>query len=205
AGVMKMVLALRNGVLPKTLHVDEPTPEVDWDAGAVELLTEEAPWPRGERPRRAGVSAFGVSGSNAHVIVEEAGDGDPARAAGDGVGVGPGGTGRRADRTGGPVPWLLSAKSEGALDAQLARFEDFSAENPGLDPVDVGFSLATGRSVFEHRAMSLQGEEWVRGSVAGQGRTVFVFPGQGSQWIGMGAELLDSSPVFAQAINECEA
>ncbi|MFC7745273.1 type I polyketide synthase [Nocardiopsis composta] len=193
AGVIKMVLALRSGVLPKTLHVDAPTPEVDWESGAVELLTEETPWPRGGRPRRAGVSAFGVGGSNAHVIVEEA-DGAGLSHGGSSVTGSAPGPGRDAERIRGSVPWPLSAKSAAALEAQISRFEGFLAEQPHLDPVDVGFSLATGRSVFEHRAMSIQGDEWVRGSVAGKGRTVFVFPGQGSQWIGMGAELLDSSP-----------
>uniref|UniRef100_UPI00036F3AE9 type I polyketide synthase n=1 Tax=Nocardiopsis potens TaxID=1246458 RepID=UPI00036F3AE9 len=226
AGVMKMVLALRNGVLPKTLHVDAPTPEVDWDAGAVELLTEEMPWPAGEdgdagRARRFGVSSFGISGTNAHVIIEEA----PQEAAEDGSadsgidggaeGGAPASASEEPEEGSAPalpaVPLLVSGATAGALDAQLARFEDFLAERPDLNPADVGFSLATGRSVFEHRAFALAGEagrptgEWTRGSVAGQGRTVFVFPGQGSQWIGMGAELLDSSPVFAQAINECEA
>ncbi|MFW5418968.1 SDR family NAD(P)-dependent oxidoreductase [Nocardiopsis sp. CNT-189] len=197
AGLIKMVMALRGGVLPKTLHVDEPTPEVDWDAGEVELLTEEVPWPAGDdggtgRPRRFGVSSFGVSGTNAHVIVEE-----PSTAPEPGP--------EERGTVPSAVPWILSARSADARDAQVERLGNFLAENPGLDPVDVGFSLATGRSVFEHRAMSVQGEEWVRGSVAGRGRTVFVFPGQGSQWLGMGAELLDSSPVFAEAIAECEA
>ncbi len=196
AGLIKMVLALHNGVLPKTLHVDEPTPEVDWDAGAVELLADEAPWTGAAgRPRRFGVSSFGISGTNAHVIVEEAGEnaGDAPEDA------------RPLPKALPAAPWILSAKSGEAIEEQIGRLADLLDERAGLSPVDVGFSLATGRSVFEHRAMSLQGEEWVRGSVAGKGRTVFVFPGQGSQWIGMGAELLDSSPVFARTINECEA
>ncbi|WP_420160134.1 type I polyketide synthase [Nocardiopsis sp. CNT-189] len=201
AGVIKMVMALRGGVLPRTLHVDEPSPRIDWDAGAVEVLAEEVPWPAGEdgdagRARRFGVSSFGISGTNAHVIIEE----PPAAA------EAPEETGEAAPAPfGSAVPWTLSAKTEESVGAQVERLGNFLAENPGLDPMDVGFSLATGRSVFEHRAMSVQGQEWVRGSVAGTGKTVFVFPGQGSQWIGMGAELLDSSPVFAQAIDECEA
>ncbi|MGW0882847.1 SDR family NAD(P)-dependent oxidoreductase [Streptomyces sp. NPDC002671] len=204
AGVMKMVLAMRHGVLPQTLHVDEASPHVDWSAGDVELLTEAVAWPETGRPRRAGVSSFGISGTNAHVILEEA----PAEAPED-------------EPTGAVVPpvvvpWMLSGKSEAALRAQAAELAAHVAE---LSPVDVGFSLATGRSVFEHRAVVLDGLPGlealaegrevagvVRGSAAGaDGRAVFVFPGQGSQWLGMAAELLDSSPVFAERISECAA
>src|SRR5690606_22767122 len=178
-----------------TLHVDAPTPEVDWESGAVELLTQEAPWPAGdaERPRRFGVSSFGVSGTNAHVIVEEPPTAPETGASGSERGTAPS-----------AAPWVLSARSADARDAQVERLDGFLGERPDLDPVDVGFSLATGRSVFEHRAMSVQGREWVRGSVGGRSRTVFVFPGQGAQWVGMGAELPDSSPGFALAIAECE-
>ncbi|WP_432015734.1 type I polyketide synthase, partial [Streptomyces cucumeris] len=205
AGVMKMVLAMRNGLLPQTLHVDEPTPHVDWSAGAVELLTEATPWPEAEEPRRAGVSAFGVSGTNAHVILEQAPlpvpEEDPAADVVSPV----------------VVPWVVSAKSEAALRAQAARLATSVSE---LSPVDVGFSLATTRSVFDHRAVVLgdlsgglkalaEGRESAsvaRGSAGGSdGRAVFVFPGQGSQWLGMTAELLSSSPVFAERIGECAA
>ncbi|MEU4303831.1 beta-ketoacyl synthase N-terminal-like domain-containing protein, partial [Kitasatospora aureofaciens] len=148
-GVIKTVLALQHGVLPRTLHVDEPSPMVDWSAGAVELLTEERDWPETGRPRRAGVSSFGVSGTNAHVIVEQA----PAAeaeieteppAAPDGSG-----------RTLPAVPWALSGRSRAALRGQAERLAAHVAERPGLDPVDVGFSLTAGRATFEHRAVVL--------------------------------------------------
>ncbi|WP_432014296.1 SDR family NAD(P)-dependent oxidoreductase, partial [Streptomyces cucumeris] len=205
AGIIKMVLAMRNGMLPQTLHVDEPTPHVDWTAGAVELLTEPTPWPEADRPRRAGVSSFGLSGTNAHIILEEA----PAPAHEEGPST-----------QGVPpvvVPWVVSGKSAAALRAQAAKL---AAAVPALSPVDVGFSLAATRSVFEQRAVLLgdlagglealaEGREVagvVRGSAGGSdGRAVFVFPGQGSQWVGMAAELLDSSPVFAERIGECAA
>ncbi|MET9297555.1 beta-ketoacyl synthase N-terminal-like domain-containing protein, partial [Streptomyces sp. NPDC003077] len=190
AGVIKMVMAMRHGVLPKTLHVDEPTPQVDWTAGEVTLLTETRDWQRREDGtlRRAGISAFGISGTNAHVIVEEA---DLVSA---------------EDKTSTAlpvVPWVVSAKTPAALEEQIARVTAAGAE---LDPVDVGFSLATGRSVFEHRAVSLDGgKEWIRGNGPSLGRVAFVFPGQGTQWAGMGAGLLEHSPAFAAAIAECEA
>ncbi|MFI9246583.1 SDR family NAD(P)-dependent oxidoreductase [Streptomyces sp. NPDC053086] len=205
AGVIKMVLAMQHGALPRTLHVDEPSPHVDWSAGAVELLTESTSWPETGRPRRAGVSSFGVSGTNAHVILEQAPvsvpDEEPAEAVVAPV----------------VVPWVVSAKSEAALRGQAQRL---AASVGGLSPVDVGFSLAVSRSVFDHRAVVLgdlvgglealaEGRETagvVRGSASGaDGRAVFVFPGQGSQWLGMAAELLDSSPVFAERIGECAA
>ncbi|MFF9772005.1 SDR family NAD(P)-dependent oxidoreductase, partial [Streptomyces sp. NPDC014636] len=205
AGIIKMVLAMRNGFLPRTLHVDEPSPHVDWSAGAVELLTESTPWPETGRPRRAGVSSFGLSGTNAHIILEEAPDTAPEEE--PVVSVEP------------PVvvPWVVSAKSEAALRGQAQRLAAFV---PGVSPVDVGLSLAVSRSVFDHRAVVLgdlvgglealaEGRETagvVRGSASGADRrAVFVFPGQGSQWLGMAAELLDSSPVFAGRIGECAA
>uniref|UniRef100_UPI00117E8F2E type I polyketide synthase n=1 Tax=Streptomyces sp. JHA26 TaxID=1917143 RepID=UPI00117E8F2E len=205
AGVMKMVLAMRHGLLPQTLHVDEPSPHVDWSAGAVELLTDATPWPEGDEPRRAGVSSFGISGTNAHVIIEEApATEDESTADAEPPAV---------------VPWVVSAKSETALRDQAERLASFLNERPELAPVDVGWSLATTRSVFEHRAVVLDGLNGlgalaegreapgvVWGSAAGaDGRAVFVFPGQGSQWAGMAAELLDSSPVFAERMAECAA
>ncbi|MFG3158219.1 SDR family NAD(P)-dependent oxidoreductase, partial [Streptomyces sp. NPDC048219] len=206
AGIMKMVLAMRHGLLPQTLHVDEPSPHVDWSSGTVRLLTEATPWAEGEEPRRAGVSAFGVSGTNAHVILEEAPAADEEPAADTSPSVTPV-----------VVPWVVSAKSEAALRAQAERLRSFVAERPELSSADVGLSLVTTRSVFEHRAVVLDGLNGlealtegressgvVRGSAADvDDRAVFVFPGQGSQWAGMAAELLSTSPVFAERMAEC--
>ncbi|MFJ6053813.1 type I polyketide synthase [Streptomyces sp. NPDC092307] len=211
SGVIKAVLALQHGVLPKTLHVQEPTPEVDWSSGAVELLTEARPWPETGRPRRAGVSSFGISGTNAHVILEQAPEEEPAEPVAD--------AGRPA--LSGPVPWVVSGRNEAALRDQAARLAAHLARTPGLDPTDVGLSLAGTRSAFEHRAVVLGGDPdtLVAGlrSVAdggegtgvvsgrtGTGGAVFVFPGQGSQWLGMAAELADASPVFQARMAECE-
>nr|WP_307868092.1 type I polyketide synthase [Micromonospora sp. C95] len=207
AGVIKMVMALRCGVLPRTLHVDRPSSHVDWSAGAVELLTRARPWVGGGgRVRRAGVSAFGISGTNAHVIVEEA----PALegpVAGSGVPV-----------VGGVVPWVVSGRSESALRAQAARLRDFVVGAPDVDVADVAHSLLSTRSLFEHRAVVLghTRDELLAGLTATAdgtdgpsvpatpvGRTVFVFPGQGSQWVGMGRELCASSPAFARRMQEC--
>ncbi|NJP44345.1 SDR family NAD(P)-dependent oxidoreductase [Streptomyces sp. PRB2-1] len=213
AGVMKMVLALQHRTLPKTLHVAEPTPHVDWSAGAVELLTETREWDAPEGlPRRAGVSSFGFSGTNAHVVLEEA----PAPLA----------AGTRADSAsgsapGGVVPWVLSAKSAAALRGQAAALLA-AVEDTEADAGDVGWSLATGRAALDHRAvlvgdraqlltaLAALAEDTPAANVvtavaAGPGRTVFVFPGQGSQWVGMAAGLLESSPVFAERMRECAA
>ncbi|OBG25658.1 type I polyketide synthase [Mycobacterium sp. E3198] len=206
AGVIKLVQAMRHGLMPKTLHVDAPTPHVDWSAGAVSLLTEPRPWPAQDRPRRGGVSAFGISGTNAHVIVEQAPEAQAPGSAGDDA----------------AAPWVLSARSADALANQAARLLAHVAADPALRAVDVGWSLAATRSLFEHRAVvvgagrdelvaglaSLAAGEPGAGVVTGRarpgGKTVFVFPGQGSQWAGMGAELLDSSTVFAEQLRRCE-
>ncbi|KPC65367.1 acyltransferase domain-containing protein, partial [Streptomyces chattanoogensis] len=156
-GVIKMVMALRHGVLPKTLHVDEPTHQVDWSSGAVELLMEARSWPDVERARRAGVSAFGISGTNAHVVLEQAPVVEqPVREGGD---------------AGGVVPWVVSARSDVALREQAARLAEQVTALPGVSPADVA--------------------------------AVFVFPGQGAQWVGMARELVEQSPVFAEALAEC--
>ncbi|MFI2478844.1 type I polyketide synthase, partial [Nocardia xishanensis] len=213
AGVIKMVEALRRGVLPKTLHVDEPSSHVDWSVGRVELLTEAREWPESGRPRRAAVSSFGVSGTNAHVVLEQAPvesppfDADP-------------GSGGDAP-TGMVVPWTLSARDSAALAGQAARLSAHLRRSPELDAVDVGFSLVTTRSLFEHRAVVVGADRTelmagldalvegelsatvTRGDGLLSGETVFVFPGQGSQWAGMAAELLDTAPVFGATIHDC--
>ncbi|HWO63298.1 MAG TPA: type I polyketide synthase, partial [Umezawaea sp.] len=181
AGVIKMVMAMRHGVLPRTLHVDEPSPFVDWTAGEVRLLTEDREW-RTDRPRRAGVSSFGVSGTNAHVILEGV---EP-------VVVEP------SDVVVPVVPWVVSARSAAALAARIEQLPRDAA------PADVALSLVTSRSVFEHRAVLLDGVEVARGQAVADQRVVFVFPGQGSQWVGMAEGLLESSPVFAASMAECD-
>ncbi|MCI3934400.1 type I polyketide synthase [Streptomyces sp. AN091965] len=208
AGVIKMVQALRHGVLPATLHVDAPTPQVDWSAGAVELLTETRDWPRNGRPRRAGISAFGASGTNAHLIVEEA----PAEEE------------HPAPEPTGVVPLVLSAATTASLAAQAERLAAHLESDADVAPLTaVAGTLATGRAVLGERAVVVagtaeealtglralaRGEHAAAGPVTGTGtpgKVVWVFPGQGSQWAGMGRELLDSSPVFAERVGECAA
>ena len=214
AGVVKMVMAMRHGVLPKTLHIDEPSSHVDWSAGHVSLLRESRSWLREDKPRRAGVSSFGISGTNAHLILEEA---PPSAPAVSGV--------ERPIFTaealaGGAVGLVLSGKSEAALCAQAERLREHLGRNAQLDSVDVGGSLAA-RPVYEHRAVVLGGGREVllgglselaggvsgvgvvRGVVEGGGRVAFLFPGQGSQWVGMALGLLDGSSVFAESIGLC--
>ncbi|WP_203721032.1 type I polyketide synthase, partial [Paractinoplanes brasiliensis] len=201
AGIMKMVLAMRHGVLPRTLHVDAPSSHVDWTAGAIELLTSPQPWAADDRPRRAGVSAFGISGTNAHLILEEAPpEPEPEPSA----------------PIGGVVPWVLSARTDRALTEQVARLREHVAGAAGdLDPVRVGRLLLSGRARLPHRAVflgdgrdellaALDDIDAVRGTTgAGTGGVVFVFPGQGAQWVGMGLALWESEPVFAAAMQRC--
>ncbi len=204
AGVIKMVMALRNGVLPATLHIDEPTPEVDWSAGSVRLLTEAQPWPELDRPRRAGVSSFGISGTNAHVLLEEA-----PRAAEPEVVV---------PQPVRPAPWLLSAKSEPALRAQASRLLAWLAAHPEAADADVAAALSArarlGRRaavIGTDRAGLLAGltalaagadsPHVVTGAVT-TGETAFLFTGQGAQRAGMGAGLAAAFPAFATALDE---
>ncbi|MFJ9399770.1 SDR family NAD(P)-dependent oxidoreductase [Streptomyces californicus] len=202
AGIIKMVQALRYGTLPRTLHIDEPSPHVDWTTGTVQLLDEARPWPETGRPRRAGVSSFGGTGTISHLILEEAPE--PEETVDGGAASAPA-------VSGGAVPWVLSGRSPEAVRAQAARLVSAVAE---LDPADVGLTLAS-RSVFDHRAVVLGGElaalaedrasgAVVSGSVVpGGDRAVFVFPGQGSQWVGMAAGLRQASPVFRDALRAC--
>ncbi len=222
AGVIKMVMAMRNGAVPATLNVDEPTSHVDWSTGAVRLVTERIDWPEVDRPRRGAVSSFGISGTNAHVILEqfaESTEEAPAVPAEDA----PQAEERQAMPATGVVPWVLSARTEAGLAEQARRLTAFVERDEAAEPVDVGWSLATTRSVFEHRAVIVGHDHdtllsgltsltedrpdptLVQGLTTPTGPgPVFVFPGQGSQWLGMGVELLDTSLVFAARIAECE-
>ncbi|NSL42679.1 type I polyketide synthase, partial [Streptomyces sp. 8P21H-1] len=189
AGIIKTVMAMRHGVLPRTLHVDRPSTHVDWEAGAIRLLTEESAWPETGRPWRAGISSFGISGTNAHTIIEQAPEADaPVTAA-------------EPEATPSVVPWPVSAKSDEALDAQAAGVTALT----GADPLDVGFSLATGRALFDHRAVLLAAPggapaEVARGRAAHRTLAV-LFSGQGSQRAAMGRELYGRFPVFADALD----
>ncbi len=214
AGVIKMVAAMRHGVLPKTLHVDRPTPEIDWSGSGLALLTEATPWPESGRPRRAAVSSFGISGTNAHVIIEQspAAAGEPAANAPEPA---------AAPLT--ALPWALSGKTEEALRAQARRLLTHLAGTADPDLAAVGHSLATTRATLDHRAVVVadgaqdmlaglaaladgrEADAVVQGAARNRGRTVFVFSGQGSQWPRMAAGLLDASEVFAERIRECEA
>nr|WP_229903089.1 type I polyketide synthase [Amycolatopsis bullii] len=205
AGVIKTVLAMRAGRLPRPPRATEPTSHVDWSAGAVALLTAERPWPAHDHPRRAGVSSFGVSGTNAHLILEAAEEPQEPPRAGD------------VRET---VPWVLSARTPEALAEQAGRLRAALDAGPEVSPADVAVALATTRTTFDHRAVVLAADlpDFHRGltalaegtdtagllrGVAGEGGTVFVFPGQGSQWLGMAADLAERSEVFARSMADC--
>ncbi|SCL26530.1 polyketide synthase 12 [Micromonospora pallida] len=211
AGVLKVVLAMRHGRLPRTLHAEQPTSRVDWAAGSVDLLTEARPWPRTDRPARAGVSSFGISGTNAHVVVEAVPETEPADAS------------LAPDPAGGALPWLLSARTPETLAGQARRLRAHLTERPDQRSLDVAWSLATSRATFDTRAVLVGADpdriaaaldaladgrsapELVRGDAGPARRCVFVFPGQGSQWDGMALDLLDQAPVFAERMAACDA
>ncbi|WP_405180893.1 type I polyketide synthase [Nocardia sp. NBC_01377] len=215
AGVIKMVESMRRGLMPRTLHVDAPSSHVDWDAGQVRLLTEDREWTtRRGRPRRAGVSSFGVSGTNAHVILEQAPEPDLPGRGGDSSPE------SVSDTTGsGVVSWVVSGRSREALLAQVSRLREWVSVRPESVPGDVAWSLLS-RSRFEHRAVvtgtdtaelvagldalveNTPSASVVSGVVRAVGKTVWVFPGQGAQWTGMGRGLYEVFPVFRAAFDE---
>ncbi|GDY50059.1 hypothetical protein SVIO_006820 [Streptomyces violaceusniger] len=207
-GVIKMVMALQHDRLPRTLHIDRPTPLVDWDSGAVRLLTEPAPWPDTRGPRRAAVSSFGISGTNAHAIIEQAPAAEPAEP-----------VPATAPLTLTSVPLVVSGRTPEALRAQSGRLS--AALTDDADLTAFGASLALARTAFEHRAVLLgrsarelrtglaalardEPDSTATRATAGPRKIVFVFPGQGPQWAGMAVDLLGTSPVFAQAMADCE-
>ncbi|MEU7281406.1 SDR family NAD(P)-dependent oxidoreductase [Streptomyces sp. NPDC045431] len=207
-GVIKMIEAMRHGVLPRTLHAEERSSRIDWDAGAVELLTEARPWPKSDTPRRAGVSSFGFGGTNAHVVIEEPEEAAPAEAASD-----------EPVATAPPVnAWVLSARTPDALAGQAQRLLAYAEERDGLDPAAVGHSLLTTRALFDHRAVVAGADRdellaGLRALAAGEtapyvaqgtktaGKTGFLFTGQGAQRTGMGLELYDTYPAYADAFD----
>ncbi|MFJ4774593.1 type I polyketide synthase, partial [Streptomyces uncialis] len=240
-GVIKTVLAMRHGTVPPTLHAEDPSPRIDWTAGAVRLVTANTPWPETGRPRRAAVSSFGVSGTNGHVVLEQADDPadtaaptEPTASAESVAPSGPAASGPPADNgatrrtsasgaTPPPVlPWVLSGRTAEALRAQAERLRAHLDTHPGPGPAEVGHALATTRAAHEHRAVVIGADPdafragldalaadapapgLVRGIAGTGGEVALVFPGQGSQWTGMAVELLDSAPVFAARVADCE-
>ncbi|MFD7473527.1 type I polyketide synthase [Streptomyces sp. NPDC059837] len=215
-GFVKAALCVDRGHLVPSLNFRSPNPAIADFHEDFEVLRAARPWPGTPgRPRRAGVSAFGLGGTNAHVILEQA-PGEPTELSAAGEDV-------ASAASAGAVPWVLSARSEPALREQAARLRDLVAADASLPAVDVGHALVSTRSSFEHRAVVLSGgreealagldlvaaggdsERAVRGTATDPaGPVVFVFPGQGSQWLGMGRQLYAESEVFARAIDACE-
>ncbi|QMU71143.1 type I polyketide synthase [Streptacidiphilus sp. P02-A3a] len=205
AGVIKMVQAIQHGVLPKTLHVDQPSPHVDWTEGSVQLLTDTQDWSPAGELRRAAVSSFGVSGTNAHVILEQA----------------PAVESQPATAPATPLPWVLSARTPDALAAQAERLLTLAETPDAPHPADIATALLHSRALLDERAVIVAEEPQdyltalralatnapapglTRGHVRPTGKTVFVFPGQGSQWPAMATELLTTSPIFTHHIQQC--
>ncbi|MFI2209524.1 type I polyketide synthase [Streptomyces sp. NPDC020141] len=214
-GVIKMVQALRAAVLPRTLHITAPTPHVDWTDGAAELLRAPRPWPTTGRPRRAAVSSFGISGTNAHLILEQA-PSEPPRAA---PAKPPRTPATASTAPAAPLPWLLSGRTDAALRAQAVRLRDLLRNGPEPSPADLGLSLAATRTAFERRAVVtgadavelrsgldalISGDDapqLIRGTAAGRPAVAFLFSGQGSQRPGMGGELYETCPAYADAFD----
>ncbi|MBB5081836.1 type I polyketide synthase [Nonomuraea endophytica] len=224
-GVIKVVQAIRNGVLPRTLHVDEPSPHVNWSAGAVELLTEARPWPETDGPRRAGVSSFGVSGTNAHAIIEQAEETEQPGEIAQAGEIGRAGELAQARDVAAPydgvVVWPLSARSPEALGGQAGRLAAFLADHPATKAADVGLSLGRTRAHLDHRATVVAadaddlkaglaalaaGEPSAHVVTGRPGRALaWLFTGQGSQREGMGRALYERHPVYAAAFDEAVA
>jgi acyl transferase domain-containing protein/acyl carrier protein len=218
AGVIKMTMAMRHRVLPPTLHVDEPTPHVDWSAGHVRLLTEARDWPGDDHPRRSGISSFGISGTNAHVIIEESPA--PATATAPATARAEAAQRQKASQPPAPVSWAISARTADSLRGQVSRLRDFVAADDSVRAEDVAYSLATSRARFarrvvvtgQDRAALLAGLDGylrdpaasgaVHGTARDHPRLAFLFTGQGGQRPGMGRDLAAAYPVFAAALDE---
>jgi mycoketide-CoA synthase len=205
AGIIKMIMAMRHGQLPQTLHADHPNPHIDWTTGTIQLLTTPTPWPTTTHPRRAAISSFGISGTNAHLILEQPPTPQPTD----------------TQPTAAPaIPWLISAKTPAALREQARRLRHHLHDHPHLTHADIAYTLATTRAQFGHRAAVVAGDPEgslraleslaagepnsavIRGTARRTGKVAFLFSGQGSQRPGMGRELYNTYPVFAAALDE---